>query len=153
VAVSPDDGLLARECDVFSRYLTGTPATPLLQRRYAAGHEALILAKPSDRLLDRALLAVARSTPAATATADTFAAVFRRRSLLRCKLILLLAIVENDPGHHSRYDTGVVDERAAALVKLVGTGVWWGGRMLVSLVLFTPIALASAFTGRAPRGG
>lgn len=144
---------LARECDALCRYLTGQPASASLRGWYAAGHGALLASGPDTGTIDRILLAVARSGRLPAQLADAYAAVFRRRSLLRCKLILLLALLENDAAHHARYDEGVVDGRLAALLKLAAMGAWWGARLGVATLLFAPLQLVATLVYRSPRGG
>lgn len=151
--MSPDAAMLDRECDVLCRYLTGHDASPYLRSRYLAGHEALFASLPDGAMVDRALLAVACRGRMLAALSDAYAAAFRRRSVLRCKLVLLLALLENDAAHHERYDTGAVDGRLPALLKLGFTGVWWGVRLAAAAMLFAPVQLAAALLDRSPRSG
>jgi hypothetical protein len=142
---------LARECDVFTRYL-GHRCTPYLIGKYQDGHGAMPTTSRSD-LLDRALLAFARVGPWATGLADTYAALFRRDARLRLKLVLLVAILENAPGSHRWFDEAVESTRTTVAGVMVLTGISWALRTVVAVAVFALPHLASGLTRSSRRGG
>jgi hypothetical protein len=134
---------IARESDVFCRYLSGAPPSAYVRDKYAAGQAAVPPNEGVAPALDRALLATARAGVMGARLADAYAGRFTRRATLRARLTLMLAILENAPGVHARFDTAVVDSRAAAMVK---TGLALAGVMLrtaVAVAIFGPLHLAS----------
>lgn len=87
---------LAAECGVFCRYLVDRDAPPGEVAAYQRTHErGTVEAGVVSTSVDRALLRFARTAPALARTADAYAAVFAGASLLRRKLVLLLAILES----------------------------------------------------------
>jgi hypothetical protein len=93
---------LDRECVVFCRYLIGQEPNEYVKRKYQEAHRRSSL--PSDRRLDPAddfLVKVASISPWTTRLVDVHARVFCKSSLVRKKLILMLAILEScAPTHH-----------------------------------------------------
>src|SRR5262249_40949108 len=92
---SPDPEL-ATECDVFCRYLIDRAATPAITGAYARAHA--IGSVEADRpatAFDRRLLQFARRGPRFARMADSYAVIFARLSVLRRKLVLLVAILES----------------------------------------------------------
>ncbi len=148
--MSPVAGL-ARECDVFTRYL-GHRCTAYVLGKYQDGQGAMPTTSRRD-LLDRALLAFARVAPWATGLADTYAALFRRDARLRLKLVLLVAILENAPGSHRWFDEAVesTPARVAGVVAL--TGIIWTLRTAVAVAVFAVPHLASGLARSTGRRG
>jgi hypothetical protein len=147
--MTPNAATLGREAAIFSRYFGVRTPPPSVGEKYVLGHGAL----PDTRrdLLDRALLAFASAGSWATGVADSYAALFRRDAVLRLKLVLLLAILENTAGVHADFDEGIASSRAGVFFATVGAGLRWGARLLAGLVVFTPVQLIAAVTRR-PRG-
>jgi len=87
VAAGLDD-----EGRLFSRYLVGRDAPPGLLRRYAEAVERLALV-PRARP-DAALLRFVRRHPSSLPLLDAAVAVVRRESVLRARLLLMLALLE-----------------------------------------------------------
>ena len=121
---APSDQL-RRECDVFSRFLVQEPANQYVEEKYLTAHRALSLLSEATRF-DRILVGVAQTRPLAARVADGYASLFARQSLLRRKLVLLLAILETAPPYYR-----VVD-RVGRLPRLLLVG-GLAGRSLVSL--------------------
>lgn len=144
----PRDDLLIRECEIFCRYLTRSAPSPYLHRAYGRGHASMAATCRADSLIDRALLGFARNSVTAVGLADAYAARFRRGSLLRCKLILMLALVEHDSARHHAFDKARSAPRNSAVAMLVLTGMAWALRLAVAIALFGPVQLASIVTDR-----
>ena len=135
---------LERECAVFCRYLTQTAPSAYLLERYVNGHVSFPATPLTTSSLDRTLLAFARLGTTATRIADTYAARFSRRGPLRCKLVLMLALVEHDAVRHHSFDHARSGGRIATLVALSATGIAWVARMALAMLLFGPMHLLSA---------
>src|SRR5688500_14122530 len=94
---------LVQECGVFTRHISGRPATPQVAEQYAVAHQVLSGMEPSDGH-DRWLLRVARLGPAACRIADAWARLAAPRGALRRKLVVLLAILEVSPPYEEELD-------------------------------------------------
>jgi hypothetical protein len=81
---------------VFCRYLLGEDPPADVVAAYSAAHDVGGVEMNGERgVLDLALLRIARVGPAFARIADAYAALFARTSLLRRKLVLMLAILES----------------------------------------------------------
>lgn len=103
VSVAGPADALARECATFARYLIGTLPGPQIVAHYRAYHERQQI-PTSPRGFDAVLTGLARKGPLATRLADSWGRFFAPRSLLRRKLVGLLAILEASPDTFSRID-------------------------------------------------
>jgi hypothetical protein len=105
---------LGAECLIFTRYLIDTDPSSEVVTAYQRAHEVSAVAPPGGRgPLDRALLRVAHLGPGFARAADGYAAAFAKRSLLRRKLVLLVAILESRQHTAVVLDTAVPGSRAA----------------------------------------
>ncbi len=90
-----------------SRYLTGHPPTAYVVRKYIDGHEAIPFRRyPSADPLDAALAMFARRGSISARIADAYARLARPHGILRQKLTLLLAVLENAPPHYRELTSG-----------------------------------------------
>jgi hypothetical protein len=109
--------MLEQECEVLSRYLTGTRPTSYLVRKYQDGHAAIPFRKDSvSDPFDVALVMVARKSPSLARIADAYARRARPHGILRQKLTLLLAIAENAPPHFRNLTSGSSHGLAGAVL-------------------------------------
>jgi hypothetical protein len=150
VAPQFEEGELRRECHVFCRFLIGREPSRYVADKYVSGHASLPAAGVD--VLDRALLACAGGAPWMTGVADSYAAVARRDALLRKKLVLLLAILENSPDTHLACDTAIASGRAAALSRIALSGIAFAGRLALSMLLFGFLHLATRVLSGGGRG-
>ncbi len=163
----PDDipSRTATECRVFARYLADVEASPYVRESYARlvptsdagptrrhdrghgdGHlhaHDLTPGLADDRVIERALLAMARRGVIATRVADGYARFFLPRSALRCRLVLMLAILENSPGSERVLNSGDEGSLFGVGARLVLTGAASVLCILVGVVLLGPVHLAS----------
>lgn len=117
---SQHEEVLAAECHVFCQYLLGQPAPPDVVGAYRRAHDVGDVAGGgAPSALDTALLRVARAGPGRARGADTYAAVFARTSLLRRKLVLLVAILESREPTAAALDTAVPGSPAAWILGVV----------------------------------
>lgn len=140
------DGRLDRECAVFTRYLTGGPPTEALCAAYRRGHAHMPLddaGGPAATTLDRWALRVARvGTPWARAS-DAYHRFFHPTGVLRKKLVLLLAILEHAPPHHTELNRGSGGGPVGAVLGLAATGIAFGLAVVGGGLLLGPVHLWS----------
>jgi len=143
--------VVAAECRVFAHYLADTEASPYVQHAY--GKLLPTSDVPSavrDRLIERALLSVARQGTLATRVADGYARFFVPRSLLRRRLVLMLAILENSPGSEKLLNSGDEGSLVGVGVRLVLTGIASVLCSVLGVVIFAPLHLVSGGSAAQP---
>ena len=102
----PDD--IALECRAFARFLANSEATPYVMSHYARLRPTAALSETtSARIIERGLLAAARLGSLPLRMADGYARFFLPRALLRRRLLLLLAILENSPGSERHLNSSI----------------------------------------------
>jgi hypothetical protein len=95
------------ESSVFTRYLVGRDPSDYVRQKYRDGHRAIpYRLKADEDAFDVALVIVARRGALRTRIADAYARIFRPHGVLRQKLTLLLAILENSPDTHRQFTAG-----------------------------------------------
>ena len=129
---------LARECDAFCRYLSARPATPYVLGKYTEGHLAGVADRPHTGVFDDVLVRVATSGTLAARIADAYARVFDRGAVLRRKLVLLLAILENTPPTHAAFAPEHAESPALVIGRLVASGLAFVAALTAGLVLLLP---------------
>lgn len=109
------DPSLAREAEVFARYIIGRSPSPAEIERYARGAHTLHggAAPGEARVVD---FAVRRRL--ALPFLDGACGLMDPDSLLRRKLILMLAILETSPGHADAFEP-VTGSRASVVARLL----------------------------------
>jgi NADH dehydrogenase len=142
---SVDEASLSSEMQRHARYLIGVKPTPYQIERYLAFHRQRALA-PRDRL-DALLLDASRSGEWGLCLADAYAGLLYRKSTLRSKLVLALAILECAPPSFPKLDA---PDRGGFLI--VGAGLSLrvaatAATLLLSLVFFAPAHAWLACTG------
>ena len=148
---TPSQGL-APECRVLTRYLVGTEATAYVLEKYQAGHASLHTAYgASQTWFDGVLLTLARSVPFGPGLVDNYSRWFAPRSLVRHKLALLLAVLENSPDFCHHLTSANVGARWALMGGLMLAGFREGAILLIGVVVLGPLHLAAAMTRRKHR--
>jgi hypothetical protein len=137
---------LGREARVFTAALIGGVPTPYVTRQYARGHVSLPLAPIQG--FDGILLSVARAAPPLTRVADAYARLFARRSILRRKLALLLAVLESSAPSDEEF-APVAASRTGTLVRMAVSGIAASVFTATGVVFLGPLHLASRLVGRA----
>jgi len=138
------DAALAREAAVFGRYLAGAPATATQARHYAAAQVAL---PGSPSRFERVQLAFARMHPVLTRAADAYGRIAAPRSLLRHKLVLLLAILESSAPTHRAY-AAAGSGAAGAFVRMSWAGLLFAAHLGLGALVLVPVQVVSVFGGR-----
>jgi hypothetical protein len=85
---------LRAECQALALYLTGVPPDDYVQGKYVQAHERNPQLAPTTSF-DCLLLRWGTRGPLAARIVDAYASFFARRSAIRRKLVLLLAILES----------------------------------------------------------
>jgi nucleoside-diphosphate-sugar epimerase len=139
------------ECAVFSRYLLGMAASEYVCLKYRAAHASLDALSPAH-LFDAFLVRFARTGPRFATVADAYAAVFAPHSLLRKKLVVLLAILETSSPECELIDApagGGRPARAAVAIGFAGLGALVA--LAVAVPILSPIQLVLAMLPKATR--
>jgi hypothetical protein len=140
---------VAAECRTFARYLAGTKPSPYVVESYARLlPNADVSASAGTRLIERSLLSVAHLGTVPLRIADAYARFLLPRSLLRRRLILLLAILENSAESERFLNAGEPGGLFAAGARLAVTMVASGLSIAVGVLVFAPLHLLS---GTVPR--
>ena len=87
------ESFLDTECRVFAKYLTGQPPNSYVCRKYAEAHGCLE-SLTAGSSFDPVLVKFARTGTIRAKLADSYSQIFSPQSLLRKKLVLILAILE-----------------------------------------------------------
>ena len=138
------DEALDRECSVFCRYLIGQEPNEYVKRKYRDAHRSLSWARvdqanPSDIFL----LHVARIRPWSSKVIDAYARVFRPASLVRKKLILLLAILESCAPSHLYLDAVDASSIPAFVLKSLPRCATFVLAFSLAVFLIFPLELAA----------
>jgi hypothetical protein len=141
---------LGTECHVFTRYLIDAAPASEVVAAYRRAHEVSSVApRGSLRPLDRALLRVARMGPRCARAADGYAAAFAKGSVLRRKLVLLVAILESRQHSAVLLDTAEPGSRAAWVFTV---GLRMAGCVVaVCFAALVVVPLYSWYSVRAPQ--
>jgi len=103
----PPGNTLDIESSAFARYLAGVEPGEYVRQKYRDGHRHIPYRLRGDEdALDVALVVMARRGSLRARIADAYARVFRPHGVLRQKLTLLLAILENAPDTHRALTRG-----------------------------------------------
>ena len=147
-AVSIEAAELRDECRLFTRYLLGREPDAYVLERYVSLQIAAVRGAPAPVSLDSLLLNTARSNVFALRCADAYARIFRPQCLLRRKLILIFAILENSQGFPSRFTSGVSSSYVFALARIAATLTGFALTLIASLFVIVPRALLTGWQSR-----
>jgi NADH dehydrogenase len=141
---------VAEECVTFTRHLLGLEPDPVVIRSYGAALAALP-ALNADSPWDRALLSLARRGVGGTRAADAFAALFARASVLRQRLVILLAILETRPPFSDRIDEALGGSRWWVFARIAWKGLGSVAYLVAGAVWLVPARLIQGARGVPPR--
>jgi hypothetical protein len=146
-----DLDLLDRECRVFTRYLAGRLPEEYIRVRYQRGHARIPYRLAGGATAaDHAILRIARMGALPARMADIYSRFFRPTGVLRQKLVLLYAVLENSPETHAWFNTAAVGAPAALLGGLVASGFASGILLGLGIVCIGPLHLAARLFGGSP---
>lgn len=133
-----DTAALEREARVFCRYLVGGEADGYVVDAYRRAHAMGVVEVAASRVFDSRLVAFARRGPLWTWLADVHARAMGG-ALLRRKLALLLAILENSPGHHRHVARPASRSRAFFLLWALASAAAFLSALVLGSILFLPL--------------
>lgn len=139
------------ECQTLARYLTGMePSAYILEKYHACSAGLQAMRGSSPTWFDNALMSLARRGSFGTALVDTYARWFAPRSLVRYKLTLLLAILENSPDSHVRVTAATTGDRWTLVRQLILVGLRETAALVVATIILGPLHACAALS-RKPR--
>ncbi|MGH9935140.1 MAG: hypothetical protein ACREAM_02780 [Blastocatellia bacterium] len=144
MALDAPNRVLDRECLVFSAYLVRQRPNEYVLAKYREAHDASgIVRRNEERFLDRLLVGVAVVHPAGAKLVDAYTAIFYKKSAVRRKWILLLAILESCAPAYRYFDSPDAGSRAWLAARLLWQGLGFILALGLSMILFTPAHLIS----------
>jgi hypothetical protein len=135
---------LDRECLAFSAYLIRQRPNEYVLAKYRDAHDASgNVGLNEKRFLDRFLVGVAAAHPTGAKLVDAYTAVFYKRSAVRRKWILLLAILESCAPTYKYFDLPDGGGRFSLAARLLWQGLGFILAFSLSVILFAPAHLIS----------
>jgi nucleoside-diphosphate-sugar epimerase len=141
---------LDAECQVFAVHVIGRQADDYVREKYRAAHDRIPALHPHGAF-DAFLVRFARRGRLFTKLADAYAAVAMPSSLLRRKLVVLLAILETCPPYHRILDEPAGGGPIGALLRLTVTGLGAAASLVAAALILMPIRAVFALTSGASR--
>ena len=136
-----------RECAVFCRYLSGEDASDYLSAQYVAAHECGAVELAGTTNFERAVASIARSAPWLTRMLDAHERVFANGSLLRRKLVLVLALLESKSPPADTLDAPTHGSNFGMFARMAWLGCVFAFCVIVAAVALLPLRIACAFGG------
>jgi hypothetical protein len=143
---------LARECEVFGSYLTGSKPQAYALEKYFEAHRKVASYTVSDQF-DRFLLRFATTGSVFTKLADSYARLFAPASIFRRKLILLLAILESSSPAHRFLDSVNGNSKPLLFLQILQKGLLFVLSFLSAAIVLLPFHLLLGLAGRSVKGG
>jgi hypothetical protein len=141
---------LERECDTFCRAMVGRSAPDRVRAAYVRAHEngpILRDAPEKPTRFDDWLVRFARGSPTRTRFADSYAVFFARTTMLRRKLVLLLAILESTAPASRWIDTPDPGSAPAFFASALAQTCTLVLRAAVATAFMTAVRISFALTG------
>ena len=148
-SLRPNDNSLILECQTFCRYLLGSSPDSYIVGKYQQAHN---VGHPTENVdsvyFDGFLLFLAKRTPLLTKLADSYSRVFYPNSLLRRKLVLLLAILESYAPTYEKLDTPNANGLPQLCLLTCIRTLTFALAVLVSSIILMPTQVACALQAR-----
>ena len=141
---------LERECDTFCAAMIGRPPPESVRAAYVRAHEAGAIlrdAQEKPTRFDDWLVRFARGGQARTRLADSYAVLFARSTVLRRKLVLLLAILESTAPSTRWIDTPDPGTAQGFFVSAFAQACAFVLRAAVATMFITAVRISFALTG------
>ncbi len=139
-----EDRPLFTECQIFCEYLVQqSPDTDIIQKYQSAHHSGNISLPKIAHPFEGWLLVIARTHPFLTRLADSYSRFLFPCSILRKKLVLLLAILESGKHNESFADMPEPFPRIVFLARCAFEGGIFACIACVAFIFFSPIHLGS----------
>ena len=133
-----NDVVLDAECSVFCDYLVGQEPTEYIRQRYCEAHHKtnLIHQDPSNSF-DSFIIRFGQRGVLCSRMADVYTRWFYRRSALRSKLLLLMAILECSKSTYSVFEASKSHSRVKFWFGLMLQGIRWVLCIIASFIFFS----------------
>jgi hypothetical protein len=131
---------IKQECERFTQYLLDGPVYPYAVRKYVQAHQVCDDFSTGDAF-DLFLVRAARVHWVVTKAADGYARFFAPRTLLRKKLVLLLAILETSSPSSRFLESAVIMPLPLLLLRLAVRGLLSTLSFTAAVVVFLPAQL------------
>jgi hypothetical protein len=132
---------LDRECSIFCRYLIGREPNEYVKHKYRTAHQTSSLQGDAWDAADAFLVKVAGIGSWSTRIIDAYTRVFRPFSIIRKKLVLLLAILESCAPTHAYLDTADSSPIPFLFVRFIQRGVSFLLILLIGISIVLPAEL------------
>lgn len=134
--------MLTRECIAFCKYLIGQKPNDYVISKYGEAHSSGGVNRDTDiKYFDGFLVWLAKTAPLFTKLVDAYTSKLHKRSLVRRKLILLVAILESASPSCDHFDVVSVRNRADFIVKMLLKGIGFVISFLLSVIVLMPLHL------------
>ena len=134
--------VLGRECDVFCRYLVKQEPDDYIRKKYQKAHQVEgSTLKAFDDAFDTKLLKIATVHHFATRVVDAYTAIFFKHSIVRKKLILLLAILESCASTCRYLDSFDQLPKSALFLRIVNYVAAFSVVILIGMIILFPIRI------------
>ena len=137
------DDRLQRECRTFTRYLTAREPDDYVQEKYDAGQAAVLRGMTPIGAFDEQLVRFAAAGGWRVRVADAYTRILRPRCVLRRKLILLFAILENSGPYHRHFTAGGSGSSWRAGLHLLAASAGFVFALAIGIVVLAPRRLAA----------
>lgn len=141
-------GELERECAVFGRYLCGAEPDEYVRGKYVAAHELGVVELPGTTRVERAVVALARKGPWLARAMDSQARILGNGSLVRRKLVLLLALLESRSPSAEALDAPTPGSALGMFARLAWLAAAFAFAALLGALLLVPLRIVCALGGR-----
>jgi hypothetical protein len=148
---NPDAEVLRDECRLFTQYLLRQDPDSYVLDRYVSLQPAALEGASPPPLPDAVLLETGKLGLFWLRIADAYARVFRPHCLLRRKLILTFAILENSGRFHSRFTSGLSTSYLSALIRIATSMIGFGLALTASLFVVAPRIVLGAWRSKRSR--
>ncbi len=133
-----NDTVLGVECRAFCAYLVDREASEYIRQRYCeAHHRTDLIHQDSSNSFDRFIIRFGQRGILCTRMADVYTRWFFRRSALRSKLLLLMAILECSRSTYSLFEASKSHSKARFCFGLMFQGIRWLLCLMASFVFFS----------------
>jgi hypothetical protein len=136
---------LRTECERMCRYLSGSAPRSYVIDQYVQGHAARPDWFATRSGLDRTLEVAARGLP--LRVIDTCSRFVAPGSVVRRKLVFLLAILENSPPTCDGFEAPDVSSPLEFYLRMIPRGILLVGALLIGILVLTPFHLLRRLTG------
>jgi hypothetical protein len=136
---------LDRECECFCAYLSGFAASDYVRGKYRAAHElGLVESAGGASRFERRVVALAARGPRFARVLDAHARFFASSSLLRRKLVLVLAILESASPTADAVDAASTRSTARFLLRSAFLAAGAAIAAIAAALALVPVRLACA---------